>query len=344
MPLLGRVGLSLKGVNIYSPYEAGFGTSESAPPPFPCQDLDQDKDQDGYCEGGLDVRTCEDGLHHACGAEATITSFFLDACGGHATPYHLHHHPVCDYDLSAPGHSPMIGLALDGHGMYGYYEDTDKKPVLDACNGHIGPLPANSELGVAASTVYHYHFTSEQPFTIGCYGPVISIDECKKMYSTCNDGFVNVPASKEGGNLIYDLFCPCYTHNGSPYEGFEAAMTVLGMTATHHAVQGVNDGTAASRQKPSSDGAITNMHRMGARGTGSSSSTQCPASSASAPGPATGMEQQDSAAPTLLLSQDSPEASSDFNAEGDTIADSGWSITACKAWALGISIEVALAI
>lgn len=43
----------------------------------------------------------------------------LDTCGGHAMPYHYHNDLYCDYNHLAPGHSPLIGFALDGYGIYG---------------------------------------------------------------------------------------------------------------------------------------------------------------------------------------------------------------------------------
>jgi hypothetical protein len=275
IPLLGRAGLSVWGVNVYSPYEAGFGTTQSVPPPFPCKDLDNDMDQDGYCQGGLDVKTCEDGLHHACGAGLVETALFLDDCGGHATPYHMHKHPKCEYNPEASGHSPIISIALDGHAMYGYWEDgPSNAPVLDACNGHTGPVPANATLGVEAGEVYHYHFSPTRPFTLGCYGPVASLEACKDMYpESCNDEFVYVPTDATGGFQIYDLFCPCYTHNGGNYDGFADAMNAKGMSATNWAVQGTNDGTVQSRDKASAEG--TMRVTMGPQATGSKSSDQC---------------------------------------------------------------------
>ena len=46
----------------------------------------------------------------------------LDTCGGHAMPYHYHNDLACDYDHTLPSHSPIIGWALDGYGIYGLYE------------------------------------------------------------------------------------------------------------------------------------------------------------------------------------------------------------------------------
>ena len=41
-------------------------------------------------------------------------TMFMDACGGHAMPYHIHTDPLCNYEASAAGHSTIVGVLLDG--------------------------------------------------------------------------------------------------------------------------------------------------------------------------------------------------------------------------------------
>jgi hypothetical protein len=183
IPLLGRIGITKTGVNIYSGFEAGFGVGAA---PFPCEDLDQDGDQDGYCAPGLNVNECETGLHNACGAEYVNTGLFMDDCGGHASPYHLHAAPQslqeqCCWSDSGSGHGALVGVALDGHGMYSKRETTNTTPVLDACNGHWGVTPDSN-----GKVVYHYHFTDTAPNTLGCYGPVQSMEEALSLYDGCS--------------------------------------------------------------------------------------------------------------------------------------------------------------
>jgi hypothetical protein len=82
-----------------------------------------------------------------------------------APNYHYHCHLRCEYNDSTATagtpHSPLVGLMLDGRGLYGMYESGLTMPTnLDACGGHHGPVPATTINGVtypAASNVYHYH-------------------------------------------------------------------------------------------------------------------------------------------------------------------------------------------
>ena len=224
-PLLGSVGVSRFGVPIYGPFENGFGSAPSSlggglggmPVPSPCS-LTPDggimSGTHGYCAGGIDVQTCEDGLKSTCGEENTITDLFMDACGGHANPYHYHTDLKCSYAATDAAHAPLLGFANDGHGLYGLNEADD----LDACNGHFGEVPADEELGVPGGVVaYHYHTTPEPPFTIGCYGPVSSVEACRSLYDGCADGaevalgsIVNDGLADGPDASPYKLWCPCY--------------------------------------------------------------------------------------------------------------------------------------
>ncbi|KAH8053918.1 arogenate dehydratase [Aureococcus anophagefferens] len=148
--LRGRVGMTLAGVNIYGPEEAGFGFG---PNPMPC------------------ARTAR-----------RFDRFPVDEPRNH-----YHNDNACDYDHSLKQHSVLIGIALDGHGIYGLYEsynETSEEQVkpddLDACNGHTHGVPANATYGVDEAA--HYHTTSWAPYTVGCFGPVESVDECKSLY------------------------------------------------------------------------------------------------------------------------------------------------------------------
>lgn len=132
---------------------------------------------------------------------------------------------VADSQSSA-GHSPLVGVALDGYGIYGVNEATGTPPSdLDACGGHTHTVPANAGEGVASTSVYHYHAQGGPPYTLGCYGPVDSLDACKALYPSCNDGYELIYGSSTTGtykdlydarNLrCYDSDCPCFDSNGA---------------------------------------------------------------------------------------------------------------------------------
>ena len=206
-PLLGRVGLALSsGVNVYGPFEAGFTEGQIC--------------EGGSCEGGVDVATCERKMAHECSIDPSDVGI-IDTCGGHADPYHYHEDLKCQpgYDGTPElgAHSPALAVALDGRLVYGKFEDGGLEAAgsLDACNGHFGPVPANPELGVPASCTYHYHTVGEAPFTLGCFGPVGSLDQCRILYAGCGTGFLNFTVWAAGGSseeVSYDSWCPCYQH------------------------------------------------------------------------------------------------------------------------------------
>jgi hypothetical protein len=83
-------------------------------------------------------------------------------------PYHYHMDISCDYNHTTMGHSPLVGLALDGRGIYGVFEsDNYEAPLdLDACGGHVGPVPGNESHGVSGGAVYHYHVQKKAPYTL----------------------------------------------------------------------------------------------------------------------------------------------------------------------------------
>jgi hypothetical protein len=100
--------------------------------------------------------------------------------------------------------------------IYGRWEnfETQTLPELDACNGHFGFTPDNPTVAV-----YHYHVTSEAPFTLGCIGPatgnqMVTVAQCRAVYSSCGDGDTSIfSVEMPQGNpttITYDLNCPCF--------------------------------------------------------------------------------------------------------------------------------------
>lgn len=97
---------------------------------------------------------------------------WLDACCGHPDmrgTYHYHKYPTClrtPFKENGDQHSPLIGFAFDGFGIYGPFEsnglmarDVTGSQALDECNGHTDQVRG-----------YHYHVTPNKfPFIIGAY-------------------------------------------------------------------------------------------------------------------------------------------------------------------------------
>lgn len=96
-----------------------------------------------------------------------------DACDGHPEQtgeYHYHSLTRCAADnKSGPsGHSDLLGYALDGFGMFGMYDAGGtmlRSGDLDECHGHTGPVAWDGK----TVEIYHYHFTEDYPYTIGCF-------------------------------------------------------------------------------------------------------------------------------------------------------------------------------
>ena len=75
----------------------------------------------------------------------------LDDCGGHVNPhegYHYHAANGCTKEAAQKEkHSPLLGYALDGFGIYARLDKEGKEPEnLDECGGH-----SDENIG------YHYH-------------------------------------------------------------------------------------------------------------------------------------------------------------------------------------------
>lgn len=96
-----------------------------------------------------------------------------DRCNGHPQArgeYHYHNLTPCITDaVGASGrHGDLLGFALDGFGIYGAVGDGGRRLTnadLDACHGHIGTVSWDGR----EQTMYHYHFTDEYPYSLGCF-------------------------------------------------------------------------------------------------------------------------------------------------------------------------------
>jgi hypothetical protein len=96
-----------------------------------------------------------------------------DSCNGHPEmrgQYHYHNYSPCLKDESgaAGEHSNLVGYALDGFGIYGLHGEGGTlltNEDLDECHGHTHRLEWNN----AMTDIYHYHFTSEYPYSLSCF-------------------------------------------------------------------------------------------------------------------------------------------------------------------------------
>ncbi|NVK65238.1 MAG: YHYH protein [Flavobacteriales bacterium] len=98
----------------------------------------------------------------------------LDRFGGHTdgTERYHYHYPSDDLmDHIQPhntGHSPLTGYMLDGFGIYGPYGENGElltSADLDECHGHKHPVMWDGEM----VDIYHYHWTYDFPYNIGCF-------------------------------------------------------------------------------------------------------------------------------------------------------------------------------
>jgi YHYH protein len=96
-----------------------------------------------------------------------------DACNGHPErngSYHYHDYSSCLKDSTgqAGQHSAVMGYMLDGFAIFGLKGVGGKEVTnanLDECHGHSHAVEIDGSKRVS----YHYHFTREYPYTIGCF-------------------------------------------------------------------------------------------------------------------------------------------------------------------------------
>jgi hypothetical protein len=98
----------------------------------------------------------------------------LDRFGGHTDGTERYHYHYPSKDLQdhihphSSGHSALMGYMLDGFGIYGPYGENGellKSADLDECHGHKHPVMWDGQM----VDIYHYHWTYDFPYNIGCY-------------------------------------------------------------------------------------------------------------------------------------------------------------------------------
>jgi YHYH protein len=101
-----------------------------------------------------------------------------DQCNGHPErngQYHYHDWSPClakDKDGRAYAHDEPVGWMLDGHPILGPFSggEGDRGKLitnadLDECHGTVGNVRVDGQI----KRIYHYRFTMEYPYTIGCF-------------------------------------------------------------------------------------------------------------------------------------------------------------------------------
>jgi hypothetical protein len=93
-----------------------------------------------------------------------------DACNGHperSGVYHYHDWSPCIAGQDHPANRP-VGWMLDGFPILGPRDASGRLVTnadLDECHGRVGTV----EIDGQPVTMYHYRFTMEFPYTIGCF-------------------------------------------------------------------------------------------------------------------------------------------------------------------------------
>ncbi len=119
----------------------------------------------GIALSGVVIFSAFDALGRDAAAHET-----QDACDGHPErngAYHYHSLSDCFTD-TASGHSALMGYALDGFGIYGYYGQDGSEMTnedLDQCHGHTHVVEWDGQM----VEMYHYHATHEFPYFVGCF-------------------------------------------------------------------------------------------------------------------------------------------------------------------------------
>jgi hypothetical protein len=101
-----------------------------------------------------------------------IADLPLDSCWGHPIQLRYHYHGYswkCFPDQGDVNqHSPIMGIALDGFGVFGPRGDGGvllTNENLDVCHGHSGKIDWDGIL----NDMYHYHLNNEFPYGPGCF-------------------------------------------------------------------------------------------------------------------------------------------------------------------------------
>ena len=136
-----------------------------------------------------------------------------DVCGGHpqqAGLYHYHAISACQDDPADGEHSPLLGFARDGFGIYGHHGEDGAvltNADLDACHGHVHTILWDG----VPRVMYHYHATWEYPYTIGCYrGAAMASTPTNCNVAPPDNGFADVDAETDTAFLDAIDWADCH--------------------------------------------------------------------------------------------------------------------------------------
>lgn len=112
------------------------------------------------------------------GGRDAVATEVQDSCEGHpqvGNYYHYHGYSDCFKDSSGEGkHSDLLGYAFDGFGIFGIKGQDGKELSsndLDECHGHTHSITWDGK----TTSMYHYHFTHDFPYTVGCFRGTASV-------------------------------------------------------------------------------------------------------------------------------------------------------------------------
>jgi len=220
-----------------------------------------------------------------------VANEIFDACEGHPPQngqYHYHHLSPCMDQGQAGQHSPLVGYALDGFGLYGPRGENGvalTNADLDECHGHRHNVTTGDG---SVKNIYHYHGTEEFPYLLGCFkGTPVS---APRGLITPQTGFWSTSGVAGRGFAMEvqgsSMFIGIYSYSAAGAGVWHVGSCDLGVSSCAGSLQSFADGTSfdnlgvtpRTAQAASSPGSFT----VSFASTSSANVTITPASGAAA--------------------------------------------------------------